>query len=110
MSEGKKGDDTKKAPIEIMIIHAHVNGYEGEKVISIPCGSGPQNIKWLGHVAIARYDEEDYQGWVKLGVPTRVVAVESGEELDMADIINSKLKHDDHIEVSSSMFSKEEKS
>jgi len=93
-----------------MIIHAHVNGYEGEKVISIPCGSGPQNIKWLGHVAIARYDEEDYQGWVKLGVPTRVVAVENGDELDMADIINSKLKHDDHVEVSSSMFSREAKS
>ena len=108
MSEEKKDDEAKPAaPIEIMIINAHVNGYEGEKVISIPCGTGPQNIKWLGHVAIARYDEEEYQGWVKLGVPTRVVVVETGEELDLSDIISSKLKHDDHVEVSSSMFSKE---
>ena len=26
------------------------------------CGQGPQPIKWLGHVGIARWDEENYQG------------------------------------------------
>lgn len=102
------GEDAPAEPVEIMKINAHVHGYEGEKVIPIPCGTGPQSIKWLGHVAIARYDEEEYQGWVKLGVPTRVCKVETGEELPMEDIINSKLAHDDHVEVSTSMFSKED--
>jgi len=32
-----------------------------DKEITISCGSGTQKIKWLGTVAIARYDEESYQ-------------------------------------------------
>ena len=59
-------------PTQTIRIIAHVEGEEGEKIIPIPCGTGPQTIKWLGHVGIARYDEEEYQGWVKLGVPTNV--------------------------------------
>ena len=37
-------------------------------------------------------DEAEYQGWVKLGVPTKVVNIETGEILEFADIINTKLK------------------
>ena len=104
-------EDTKSPEkrVEIMKINVHVNGDEGQKIIAIPCGSGVQTIKWLGHVGIARYDEAEYQGWVKLGVPTKVVNIETGEILEFADIINTKLKHDDHVEVFCSMFSKEEK-
>ena len=109
--EGGKSKEEKTVTkrVEIMKINVHVTGDEGEKVIAVPCGSGPQTIKWLGHVGIARYDEAEYQGWVKLGVPTKVVNIESGEVLEFADIINTKLKHDDHVEVLCGMFSKEEK-
>ncbi len=106
---GKSGEKEVTKRVEIMKINVHVSGDEGEKVIAVPCGSGPQTIKWLGHVGIARYDEEEYQGWVKLGVPTKVVNIQSGEILEFADVINTKLKHDDHVEVFCSMFSKEEK-
>ena len=81
-----------------------MTGDEGEKVIPVPCGSGPQTIKWLGHVGIARYDEEEYQGWVKLGVPTKVTD-KSGAELPLNSVINqTKLKSEDHVYVESSMF------
>jgi hypothetical protein len=32
-----------------------------DKEITIACGSGTQLVKWLGHVAIARYDEDTYE-------------------------------------------------
>jgi len=38
-----------------------------DKQISISCGSGTQRVKWLGHVAIARWDEKELQGWKSLG-------------------------------------------
>lgn len=38
-----------------------------EKQIQVSCGSGTQRLKWLGHVGIARYDEENLQGWKTLG-------------------------------------------
>ena len=31
---------------------------------------GVQRIKWLAHVAIARWDDDEHQGWKRLGVPT----------------------------------------
>lgn len=44
-----------------------------DKQISVSCGTGVQKIKWLGHVAIARWDEQELQGWKKLGrVRTRL--------------------------------------
>ena len=77
--EGGKSKEEKTVTkrVEIMKINVHVTGDEGEKVIAVPCGSGPQTIKWLGHVGIARYGEAEYQGWVKLGVPTKVVNIET---------------------------------
>ena len=38
-----------------------------DKTIEVSCGPGTQRIKWLGHVGIARYDGEEYQGWKSLG-------------------------------------------
>ena len=53
---------------------------------------------------IARYDEEEYQGWVKLGVPTKVTD-KGGELLEMNMTINdSSLKNEDHVFIESSMF------
>ena len=107
MAEGKDdaSDIDSEAPQEEMIcIHVHVHGPEGEKVIPVPCGSGPQTIKWLGHVGIARYDEKEYQGWVKLGVPTKVTN-EGGRSLDLDRTISDvQLKDKQHVWVESSMF------
>jgi hypothetical protein len=30
---------------------------------------GTQRVKWLAHVGIAQWDEENYQGWKRLGIP-----------------------------------------
>jgi hypothetical protein len=35
-----------------------VNVVVYEKEMTVSCGEGTQKIKWLGNVAIARYDEE----------------------------------------------------
>ena len=51
MSDDEEEDpDMAKRPTVTIRINAHVNGEDGEKVIPIPCGTGPQTIKWLGHV------------------------------------------------------------
>lgn len=31
-------------------------------------------MKWLGHVAIAQWDEEEYQGWKRLGIPRGIMS------------------------------------
>ena len=98
-------DEVVERPAKTIRLFVHVSGDEGEKVIPVPCGAGPQTIKWLGHVGIARYDEEEYQGWVKLGVPTRVTDAK-GNELQLDQVINkvAELKSEDHVFVESSMF------
>ena len=104
--ENDEEDDLQvERPAKTIRLYVHVVGEEGEKVIPVPCGAGPQTVKWLGHVGIARYDEEEYQGWVKLGVPTRVTNAK-GEELKLDEVINqvAGLKSEDHVFVESSMF------
>jgi hypothetical protein len=105
MSDSEKEDEEQvQRPTATIRLHAHVNGEEGEKIIPIPCGTGPQTIKWLGHVGIARYDEEEYQGWVKLGIPTNV-RDKDGQTLDLnTTIVDSGLKNEDHVYIESSMF------
>jgi len=39
-----------------------INCVVHDKEITVSCGTGTQKMKWLGNVAIARYDEELYQG------------------------------------------------
>ena len=51
---------------EHFVVYAHVK----EKIISVVCGragDAPQKVKWLANVAIARYDDERYEGWQLLG-------------------------------------------
>ena len=38
-----------------------------KKTFVISVGDGTQRVKWLGHVAIARWDEENNLGWKWLG-------------------------------------------
>lgn len=103
--EADEQEEVIERPAKTIRLYVHVVGEEGEKVIPVPCGAGPQTIKWLGHVGIARYDEEEYQGWVKLGVPTRVTDAK-GNELKLDEVINKVdgLKSEDHVYVESSMF------
>ena len=78
-------------------IHVHVK----DKVITVPCGHGPQTVKWLGHVAIARYDDKNCKGWLELGVPTAVV--KSDESLPMDATVKSVLADGDHVSVQHSL-------
>ena len=84
-------------------INVHVNGDEGEKIISVPCGTGSQTLKWLAHVGIARYDEREYMGWIALGVPEQLRR-EKGDELDLKATIQGTLENDEHVFVESSLF------
>lgn len=38
-------------------VHVHVGG----KVVALACGSATQRVKWLAHVAVARFDELKFQ-------------------------------------------------
>jgi hypothetical protein len=104
-----------------MYVHVH------DKVISVPCGDASQRIKWLAHVGIgmlcfftclskyihvfislfvltARWDEENCQGWKRLGIPVAVrLYKKDGEELDMNLAIREAAKNGDHIFVETSL-------
>eukprot|EP00613_Pedinella_sp_CCMP2098_P001215 CAMPEP_0171625144 /NCGR_PEP_ID=MMETSP0990-20121206/19122_1 /TAXON_ID=483369 /ORGANISM="non described non described, Strain CCMP2098" /LENGTH=92 /DNA_ID=CAMNT_0012191993 /DNA_START=198 /DNA_END=476 /DNA_ORIENTATION=- len=80
-----------------------VNVTVHDKEITISCGVGTQKVKWLGIVAISRYDEELYQGWKVLGVPMHCEKIETGESLNMNQTINECLRNGDRIKVETSM-------
>lgn len=92
-----------------------------DKVINVSCGDASQRIKWLAHVAIGklvcygltfnmifcsagRWDDNNYQGWKRLGIPTAVRAGnKDGEEIDMNANICDVLQSGDHIYVETSI-------
>lgn len=83
---------------------AHVHG----KTFVVSAGDASQRVKWLAHVAIARWDERDQQGWRKLGVPVLVKAHrKDGVDLDMGAIIKDVLQNGDSIYVSTSLHPSE---
>lgn len=84
---------------ENIFIHATVH----DKEMKISCGPGTQRIKWLGHVAIARYDEMNYQGWKVLGVPTHLEKVETGEPLMLGAVIKDVLVDGDRVKIETSI-------
>mmetsp|Transcript_6127 Transcript_6127/g.10009 ORF Transcript_6127/g.10009 Transcript_6127/m.10009 type:complete len:117 (+) Transcript_6127:94-444(+) len=81
-----------------MLINIHVQG----KVIPIKCGNGTQTIKWAGHVAIARWDDRDFEGWKTLGVPTSISKA-NGETLDFNSTIKDICESGEHLSVETSM-------
>lgn len=86
--------------LEYWHITAHIHG----KTIAISCGDATQRLKWLAHVAIARWDDENCQGWKRLGVPTVMRAKrKDGDELDMGLNIRDVLQNGDHVFVESSL-------
>ncbi len=84
-------DKEKEKPLRI---HVHVK----DKSVAVWCGPGRQQVRWLAHVGIARYDGETSMGWIKLGGP-REVRRADGAPLDMAATIRDCLAHDDHVYV-----------
>ena len=56
-----------------------------------------------GHVAIARYDEELYQGWKVLGVPVHMEKMETGEPLMLGAVIKDILVDGDRVKVDTSI-------
>ncbi|RLN53244.1 hypothetical protein BBP00_00009379 [Phytophthora kernoviae] len=68
-----------------------------DKIIPIHCGFGTQQVVWLGHVAIARFDEDGQtQGWLELGIPTKFVK-DGKRELGLTDVICDVLQNRSHV-------------
>ena len=83
------------------IFTAHVHG----KRFTISAGDGTQRVKWLAHVAIARWDEQAQQGLeVAWEVPTTVkLHKKDGIELDLGARLCDKMQNGDHIYVNTSL-------
>lgn len=86
---------------DTITVLAHVR----EKIIPVHCGFGTQQVVWIGHVAIARYDEERQQGWLELGVPTRIAKSSGKHEqpLKLTDLICDALQTNTHVYISTSL-------
>mmetsp|Transcript_22776 Transcript_22776/g.47256 ORF Transcript_22776/g.47256 Transcript_22776/m.47256 type:complete len:112 (+) Transcript_22776:73-408(+) len=78
-------------------IHCHV----GEKTIVVSCGSGKQRLRWLGNVALSRWDEESFQGWRTLGIPEKILKDDT--EMDLGSSIRDILEDGMEITVLPSM-------
>lgn len=74
--------------------------------MKIFCGTNPtQTIQWLGNAAVARTDEENFEGWKKYGAPT-VVRKGNNEEgigLEMSASIKSCLRDGDFVYVETAL-------
>ncbi|KAE9241901.1 hypothetical protein PF002_g9027 [Phytophthora fragariae] len=101
--EEEEEEDAEVTPNEgaedTITIMAHVR----DKIIPVHCGFGTQQVVWLGHVAIARYDEEGQtQGWMELGIPTKVIK-DGKRELGLTDVICDVLQDRNHVYISTSL-------
>ncbi|KAL3659074.1 hypothetical protein V7S43_015958 [Phytophthora oleae] len=84
---------------DTITVMAHVR----DKIIPIHCGFGTQQVVWLGYVAIARYGEdEDVQGWLELGIPTRIIK-DGKRELVLTNVICDVLQDRNHVYISTSL-------
>lgn len=84
---------------EAWVVHAEVEG----KVMTISVGDATQSIRWLGAVAISRWDDKDYEGWRRLGVPTSVTRKDSETPLHLDSSIRDCLKNGDTVVVRGSL-------
>ena len=72
-------------------------------VVLISPTLGTQKLKWLGHVAIARWDEKDLMGWKYLGSPISIKKLKDDQELDFTAQIREVLRNEDHVTIISSL-------
>jgi hypothetical protein len=76
-----------------------------DKMITVSCGDASQRVKWLAHVGIARWDEQNCQGWKVLGIPVTVrLYKKDGDEVDMTLSIREVCKNGDHLYVETSLL------
>jgi len=68
------------------------------KTLEVSCGSGNQRLRWLGSVAISRYDEESFQGWRELGVVKKITNAD-GTELDLGATVKDVFQDGDELTV-----------
>ncbi|CUG91323.1 Hypothetical protein, putative [Bodo saltans] len=71
-----------------MRVHLHVR----DKVIAVECGDGSQQARWLGHVGVARYDDNFGKS---LGA-AKGVQKEGGVICEPTERICDVLEHDQH--------------
>jgi hypothetical protein len=74
---------------QAMKIVVHVK----EKAIHVECAHGAQPVKWLGDVALGRYDNS---GGISLGKP-KAIKKEDGTVLDMKAVVKNVLRDGDHV-------------
>jgi len=79
-----------------------------DKIIKVSCGDARQRVKWLGNVGIARWDEENHQGWKRLGIPTNISDI-NGKHLQPGAIIRDVLRNGDHVIIRTSLNPSETK-
>ena len=79
-------------------MHVHIL----DKTIIISCGVGTQRLRWLGNVAISRWDEEEFQGWRYLGVPLRMTNAQ-GVDLDLGGTIRDLFEDGEEVTVTPSV-------
>ncbi|KAJ1406949.1 hypothetical protein B484DRAFT_456707 [Ochromonadaceae sp. CCMP2298] len=105
--EEEDEENVAVAKLQYWHINVHVHG----KTINISCGDATQRLKWLAHVAIARWDAENCQGWKRLGMPTTVRAKrKDGDEVDMGMTIRDVLQNGDHVFIETSLAPSETQS
>ena len=101
--EGLLSDEESNVPLqklEFWRLSVHVQGKE----ISVAVGDATQRVKWLAQVGIARWDETEYKGWKRLGVPTAIrLKHRHGDDVDMNGVIREVLHNGDHIYVETSL-------
>lgn len=67
-------------------------------------------MRWLGSVAVARWDDANCRGWLQLGVVTKATRLagdggggggdgggEAGTPLELTDVLNEVLEDGDHV-------------
>mmetsp|Transcript_19179 Transcript_19179/g.20793 ORF Transcript_19179/g.20793 Transcript_19179/m.20793 type:complete len:118 (-) Transcript_19179:25-378(-) len=98
--EDQEEEDVAVERLDSWFLYVHVR----EKTITVSCGDASQRIKWLAHVAIARWDDQNCQGWKTLGIPTSVrLYKKDGDDVDMNLSIREVAKNGDHLFVETSL-------
>eukprot|EP00922_Rhytidocystis_sp_ex-Travisia-forbesii_P004524 GHVS01006627.1.p1 GENE.GHVS01006627.1~~GHVS01006627.1.p1 ORF type:complete len:101 (+),score=10.03 GHVS01006627.1:104-406(+) len=69
-----------------MKVRVHVR----DRTLTVQCGNGDQTVRWLGHMALFRYDETLCM-WSEIG-PVQSVTLDGGGEVPLNGIIRQELK------------------